>query len=166
MEWNWNGNWNVIPSLQLESSGDSEELLKPHVQNHHQEKEKEDQETHMDGCYQGHDDDDGDDDGDDDDDDDAQSCSYDHPSYVNTRLYGNRSYQDDIQTTPRGFVYDNDDDDGDDGDDGDGEVVDDGKMKKVIDPCISNQFCHQFCGDSCSHEREMDRKFWETCLAT
>lgn len=90
-----------------------------------------------------------------DNDDDAQSCSYDHSSYINTS-YRN-SYHDQSQM----LVYDVDDDNND------GDVVDDDEINKnlgeskMIDP--SN---HNVCVDSSNDQREIDRRFWENCFAT
>ncbi|KAI3829609.1 hypothetical protein L1987_03736 [Smallanthus sonchifolius] len=146
----WNCCWSVTPFL-FESSGDSEEV-KSDVHHDHDHEEHEVVMDESEGVSFRFDDEG------DVDDDDAQSCSYDHSSYINTR-YGD-SQNDHL--SQRLIIYD--DEDGNIDDD-DGNIDFDDKNMKIINPSKQQKRSHNFCVDSLE-QREVDRKFWEACLAT
>ncbi|KAL7598875.1 hypothetical protein Lser_V15G27343 [Lactuca serriola] len=146
MEWNQclngkNAMIDVTPFLLFESTGDSEEV-----------KAGADEEAAMDeseGVLFRFDDGD-------DEDDDAQSCSYDHSSYINT------SYVNTHHDQTQGFIHDDFDEDDGDVDDNDTNNWGESNM---IDLSMQQTGSSKFCVDS-SKQREIDRNFWETCLAT
>lgn len=90
-----------------------------------------------------------------DDDDDAQSCSYDHSSYISIR------YEDSQHDQSQRHIFDDEDGNIHDHDDDDDDVDD----SMVIDSSKRQKRSNKFCVDSVD-QRENDRKFWEACLAT
>lgn len=167
MEWNlyWNQN-DVTRFSPFESTGDSEEVKSdvynpPHYDNygHAHAQDEVVKDVYEDLSYRFKEGEYNYNDNDNDNDDDAQSCSYDHSSYINYTSYSNSYNHGQSQM----LVYD-----GDDHDNNDGDVVDDDEINKnlgeskTIDP--SND--HNFCVDSSNDQREIDRRFWENCFAT
>ncbi|CAI9288647.1 unnamed protein product [Lactuca saligna] len=156
MEWNQclngkNAMKDVTPFLLFESTGDSEEV-----------KAGADEEAAMDeseGVLFRFDDGD-------DEDNDAQSCSYDHSSYINT------SYVNTHHDQTQGLIHDDfDEDDGDvddyddDDDDDDDDDTNNWGESNMMDLSMQQNGSSKCCVDS-SNQREIDRNFWETCLAT
>ncbi|KAJ0510007.1 hypothetical protein HanRHA438_Chr11g0510191 [Helianthus annuus] len=158
MEWNWLSGNNTTPFLLSESTGDSEEV-KIDVHHDHEEEDGAAMDEQEGVSFRFNDEDhevvvvD--------DEDDAQSCSYDHSSYINNR-YGGSKYDQSQR-----LIYDGDDDD-------DGDVVDeedeyDDKNQcqtKVMDSSKQQWRSQKFCVRDPSNQSEIDRKFWETCLAS
>ncbi|KAD3338212.1 hypothetical protein E3N88_33733 [Mikania micrantha] len=161
MEWNCCWSMNTVTPFLIECIGDSEDV---NSDVHHVLEE--DESVVMDGS-EGmsfrFDDVDGDVHYDD---DDAQSCSYDHSSYINsTCRYGDHTQHDQSQR----LIFD----DHEDGsiDDGDIDVINGdrknnwGENKLMLDSSKPQNRSHKICADS-SNQREIDRKFWEACFAT
>ncbi|KAC9177460.1 hypothetical protein R6Q59_020380 [Mikania micrantha] len=154
MEWNCCWSLNHVTPFLFESIGDSEDV-KSDVHHDHQEDEAVIDESEA-ASFRF---DDKDEDEDEDDDDDAQSCSYDHSSYIKNK------YDDSQHDQSQRLIYDDhgNTDDDDDGDDDD-EIKNWG-VKKMMDSCKRQKISHNFCADS-SDQGEIDRRFWEACLAT
>ncbi|KAI3526811.1 hypothetical protein L1887_06074 [Cichorium endivia] len=153
--WCWNGKnamIDVTPFLLFESTGDSEEVKAGAVNHHDDEEEAMDE---SEGAFFQFDD--GDDV--DDEDDDAQSCSYDHSSYI-SRSYGNNGND---QT--QGLIHDHYDEDDGDVDNDDDDKNNNWGESNMTDRCMQQKRSQTFCVDS-FNQREIDRKFWETCLAS
>ncbi|KAK1428230.1 hypothetical protein QVD17_17059 [Tagetes erecta] len=157
MEWNCCWSVKTITPFLFESIGDSEDL-KSNVHHDHEEDDKAvimDEQEGVSCQLDDKDDVDGDND-----DDDAQSCSYDHSSYISMTT----RYEDSQHDQSQRMVYDDEDgnniqhhdDDQDDDDDGSMIMVSSKKQKRS----------HKFCVDHSIDQRENDRKFWEACLAT
>nr|GEY77966.1 hypothetical protein [Tanacetum cinerariifolium] len=165
MEWNYYWNENDVTHFSLfECTGDSEEV-KPDVYNPHYDhnyghhahdevvKDVYDQDVSSfrfkEGEYKYNDND-----NDNDNDDDAQSCSYDHSSFINT------NYTNTHHAQSQRLVYDVDhvSDDGD--------VVNNDDEHNDWGESKMNDPSHNFCVDSSNDQREIDRRFWETCLGT
>ncbi|KAI3742712.1 hypothetical protein L1987_60406 [Smallanthus sonchifolius] len=143
LEWNWFGNGNNPTHLLLsESTGDSEEVKSDVYHEHEEDGGAMDEQEGV--LFRFNDEDDVDDD------DDAQSCSYDHSSYINTR-HGNSRHHDD--------------DDDDDGSIEDDDEDDDKNKNRCETKMDSSKQQWRSCVDP-SKQREIDRKFWETCLAS
>ncbi|MFS7901803.1 hypothetical protein Hanom_Chr01g00003971 [Helianthus anomalus] len=154
MEWNCRWSVNTVTPFLFESSGDSEEV-KSDVHHHH---DQEQVEAVIDESSQGlsfrFDDDVN---VEDDDDDDAQSCSYDHSS-ISTR-YGDDHSQHD-QPKSKKLRYDDHEDSNIKDDEDDGDIDDN------MDSSKRQKRSHNFCVDNLLNQREIDRKFWEACLAS
>ncbi|MFS7987409.1 hypothetical protein Hanom_Chr11g01022321 [Helianthus anomalus] len=151
MAWNWLSGNNMTPFSLSESTGDSEEVKSEVHHDHVEEKAAMDETEGVSFRFNNEDEVD--------DDDDAHSCSYDHsPYYVSTRYVSNCNSQHDQSQR---IIYD-------DGDINDDEDDDDKKSQcqtKGMDSSKQQWRSLKSCVDPLN-QREIDKKFWDTCLAS